>query len=75
MAREEPGSANTEFFICIGAQPELDFGGKRNPDGKGFAAFGKITSGMKIVRQIQKLKDKQQYLENAVPILNIRRKL
>lgn len=75
MAREDPGSANTEFFICIGAQPELDFGGKRNPDGEGFAAFGQITSGMKIVRQIQKLKDKQQYLKSPVPILNIRRKL
>ena len=75
MAREDPGSANTEFFICIGAQPELDFGGKRNPDGEGFAAFGQITSGMKIVRQIQKLKDKQQYLKSPVPILNIRRTL
>ena len=35
-----PDSANSEFFICVGDQPELDFGGKRNPDGQGFAAFG-----------------------------------
>ncbi|MCA1758379.1 MAG: peptidylprolyl isomerase, partial [Bacteroidales bacterium] len=42
MARNEPGTASTEFFICIGNQPELDFGGKRNPDGQGFAAFGKV---------------------------------
>ncbi len=75
MAREEPGTANTEFFICIGKQPELDFGGKRNPDGKGFAAFGKITSGMNIVRKIQQLKDSDQYLDEPLPILRIRRKL
>jgi peptidyl-prolyl cis-trans isomerase A (cyclophilin A) len=29
MARDEPGSASSEFFICVGDQPELDFGGKR----------------------------------------------
>jgi peptidyl-prolyl cis-trans isomerase A (cyclophilin A) len=40
MARDKPGTASSEFFICIGNQPELDFGGKRNPDGQGFAAFG-----------------------------------
>ena len=42
MARSRPGSATSEFFICIGDQPELDFGGKRNPDRQGFAAFGKV---------------------------------
>ena len=74
MAREAPGTANTEFFICIGNQPELDFGGKRNPDGKGFAAFGRITSGMHLVKKIQALEDDQQYLKAPVPILSIRRK-
>jgi len=53
MARDKPGSASTEFFICMGDQPELDFGGKRNPDGQGFAAFGKVTSGKEIVKLIQ----------------------
>jgi peptidyl-prolyl cis-trans isomerase A (cyclophilin A) len=53
MARSEPGSATSEFFICINDQPELDFGGMRNPDGQGFATFGKVTSGMDVVRQIQ----------------------
>lgn len=38
------------FFVCIGDQPELDFGGKRNPDGQGFAAFGQVTSGMELIR-------------------------
>jgi peptidyl-prolyl cis-trans isomerase A (cyclophilin A) len=73
MARNAPGSASSEFFICIGNQPELDFGGKRNPDGQGFAAFGKVTKGMEVVLKIQKLKDKEQYLEKPVKIFEIQR--
>jgi peptidyl-prolyl cis-trans isomerase A (cyclophilin A) len=68
MARNSPGTASTEFFICIGNQPELDFGGKRNPDGQGFAAFGRVNKGMDIVRKIQKMKDKDQYLQEPVSV-------
>jgi cyclophilin family peptidyl-prolyl cis-trans isomerase len=53
MARFAPDSAQDHFFICIGDQPELDFGGRRNPDGQGFAAFGKVVKGMDVVRKIQ----------------------
>ncbi|WP_037327781.1 peptidylprolyl isomerase [Runella zeae] len=53
MARGKPESGASEFFICINAQPELDFGGKRNPDGQGFAAFGKVIKGMEVVKKIQ----------------------
>lgn len=53
MARSEPGTAGSEFFICVNDQPHLDYGGKRNPDGQGFAAFGKVVKGMDIVRKIQ----------------------
>jgi peptidyl-prolyl cis-trans isomerase A (cyclophilin A) len=56
MARLEPGSARSEFFICINNQPELDFGGRRNPDGQGFAAFGRVIEGMEVVRTIQNMK-------------------
>ena len=52
MGRLAPGTASSEFFICIGDQPDLDYGGKRYPDGQGFAAFGKVISGMDIVRKI-----------------------
>jgi len=53
IARDAVGTGTAgAFFICIGDQPELDFGGKRNPDGQGFAAFGHVTSGMKGVRAI-----------------------
>lgn len=68
MARMEPGTASTEFFICIGNQPELDFGGKRNPDGHGFAAFGQVVEGMDVVRKIQQQKDKNQTLIEKIAI-------
>lgn len=53
MARGAPHSATSDFFICIGDQPSLDFGGMRNPDEQGFAAFGQIRKGMEIVKKIQ----------------------
>lgn len=56
MARSGPNSATSEFFICINNQPALDYGGARNPDGYGFAAFGKVTAGMDVVRKIQSQK-------------------
>ena len=37
----------------INDQPELDFAGKRNADGQGFAVFGRVTAGMDVVRKIQ----------------------
>jgi peptidyl-prolyl cis-trans isomerase A (cyclophilin A) len=52
MARDGPDTAQSSFSICVGDQPELDFGGKRNPDGQGFAAFGRVIEGMDVVRQI-----------------------
>ena len=52
MARTEPNSAQESFFICIEDQPELDFGGKRNLDGQGFAVFGYVTDGMDVVQKI-----------------------
>ena len=52
MARAAVGTATTEFFICIGDQPALDFGGTRNDDGQGFAVFGRVVEGMDVVRAI-----------------------
>lgn len=53
LARGEPGTGSgAAFFICVGDQPALDFGAMRNPDGLGFAAFGKVTRGMDVVHRI-----------------------
>lgn len=74
MARWTPGTATSEFFICVGDQPDLDFGGKRNPDGQGFAAFGKVTKGMDVVMKIHSIEAPSQYLEKPVLIYRITRK-
>jgi peptidyl-prolyl cis-trans isomerase A (cyclophilin A) len=73
MARGAPNSAQSSFFICINDQPELDFGGKRNPDGQGFAAFGKVIKGMDTVKKIQAQKNKDHYLTEPVVIYTVRR--
>ncbi len=53
MARTGPDTATASFSIVIGNQPEMDFGGRRNPDGQGFAVFGWVVRGMEVVRAIQ----------------------
>lgn len=73
MARGGPNTATSDFFITIGAQPSLDEGGKRNRDGQGFAAFGRVTSGMSVVRAIQQSPHDAQTLTPPVAIRNIRR--
>jgi peptidyl-prolyl cis-trans isomerase A (cyclophilin A) len=53
MARNGPDTATASFSIVIGNQPEMDFGGRRNPDGQGFAVFGRVVRGMDVVKVIQ----------------------
>jgi peptidyl-prolyl cis-trans isomerase A (cyclophilin A) len=85
VARSAPNSGGSEFFICVNDQPELDFGGKRNPDGNGFAAFGKVIKGMDVVRKIQQgetgvsnaptnaFANPTQYLKQPIVIKKVRR--
>ena len=79
MARSEPGTASSEFFINVGANPSLDFAGERNPDGQGFAAFGKVVDGMDAVRAIHAAPAQEgegfdgQILVEPVKIISVRR--
>ena len=73
MARGGPDSARSSFFICIGDQPSLDFGGHRNLDGQGFAAFGKVVEGMDVVRRIQRSAATGQNLTPPIRIVSARR--
>jgi peptidyl-prolyl cis-trans isomerase A (cyclophilin A) len=73
MARASPDSATSDFFICVGAQPELDFGGRRNPDGQGFAAFGRVVKGLDILRKIHQAAADQQALTPPIKIIAIKR--
>ncbi len=69
MARGDPDTATGDFFICIGEQPSLDFGGMRNADGQGFAAFGQVISGMGVVRRIHRSPADEG--ENLLPPITI----
>ena len=73
MARAGPNTATSGFFLTIGAQPSLDEGGHRNPDGQGFAAFGQVTAGLEFVRAIQQSPHSEQNLTPPVEIHGIRR--
>jgi len=53
MARAAPDSATSSWSIVVRDSPAMDFGGQRNPDGQGFAVFGRVVSGMAVVRAIQ----------------------
>ena len=73
MARAGVDTATHEFFICVGDQPELDFGGKRNLDGQGFAVFGRVVKGMDVVRRIQESPARGESLTPVIVITRIRR--
>ena len=73
LARILPGTASSEFFICLGDQPSYDYGGDANPDKQGFAAFGKVIKGMEIVRLIHEQADFNGTLTPPIEIINIKR--
>lgn len=73
MARNEPGTATSEFFICLDDEPELDFKGLRNPDGAGFAAFGQVVKGMDVAEKIHQSKADEQYLTPKILVFSVRK--
>ena len=82
LARRAPGTATSDFFICVGDAPYLDADPKASGDNLGFAAFGRVASGMDIVRAILALPTSPtagapemagQMLDPPVPIVSARR--
>ena len=71
LARLAPGTASSEFFICVGKQPGLDAGGENVADKLGYAAFGRVVKGMDVVRKIYRQNDTDQHFNPPVPIFNI----
>ena len=52
MARNEPGSATADFFICASPMAYLDAKPGAPGDNQGFAAFGTVVNGLDVVRKI-----------------------
>lgn len=71
LARTTPGTAGTEFFICIGKQEGLDYGGENIADGQGYAAFGKVVRGLDVLYKIYRQPEDDQYFEPPVDIYSI----
>ena len=73
MAGNEPGTANSEIFICINDQPKLDYNDSRNTSGLGFTAFRMVKSGMNIVKKIQQSSSDGQVLNKPTRVKSIER--
>lgn len=73
LARQAPGSAHTEFFICVGDQLGLDYGGENNPDGQGYAAFGKVIRGMDVVNRMYVAPERDGQFTPQIFITRMRR--
>jgi len=72
MARFEPGTATSEFFIMMEDEPGFDFGGANNADGLGYAAFGRVVDGMDIAEKIYERPEYKQRFYPPVAILDIK---
>jgi len=73
LARTLPGTANTEFFICIGDQLQFDYGKGDGEDQEGYAAFGTVFKGMDIVRKIQNERSSGEHFDAPIVISKIRK--
>jgi peptidyl-prolyl cis-trans isomerase A (cyclophilin A) len=71
LARAAPGTATTEFFICIGNQYGFDYGGANNPDGQGYASFGKVVEGLGVMRNIYDAPEEGEYFVPPIMLYNI----
>ncbi len=74
LARLEPGTANTEFFICIGENPTFNAGGLKTGDTLGYAAFGRVVKGLDVLMAIYNRDETDQEFTPPVGISKIRRK-
>ena len=82
MARNAPGSATCDFFICASPMPYLDAHPGAPGDNLGFAAFGTVVQGLDVVKKILALPAngpapypamKGQMLDPTVAIVSMKR--
>ena len=73
LARTTPGTAGTEFFICVGDQTIFDQGRGHRADTLGYAAFGTVVTGMPIVRKILEQPSTGENFDKQIMIEKIKR--
>ncbi len=71
-SRYEAGEPYGSFFVCMRDEPELDFGGRRHPDGLGFAVFGRVSAGFAALESIVKRAERTEYLTGRIRIIRAR---
>ncbi|MEM9013476.1 MAG: peptidylprolyl isomerase [Pseudomonadota bacterium] len=69
-ARNAPGETYGSFFICMRDEPELDWGGKRHPDGLGFAVFGSVVDGFDVVDALFRRREGQEFMDEPILIVS-----
>jgi len=52
MGRHAPGTAQSDWFICLGDMSYLDADPKNPRANPGFAAFGQVVEGLEVVQKI-----------------------
>ncbi|RDJ27745.1 peptidylprolyl isomerase [Bosea caraganae] len=72
MARRGTGTPGSEYFIILRDEPELDFGGRRNPDGQGFAAFAEVVEGFDTLERLHERGEDEQFVRDPVPVLSVK---
>ncbi len=71
MARTgDPNSATSQFFINTKNNYFLDYKSK-TPQGWGYAVFGEVTTGMRVVRQIEAVPTTTKHGMQNVPVQDV----
>ena len=63
--RADPNSATAQFFINHKDNPSLDY---PQPDGAGYAVFGKVTKGIEVVDKIAQVPTGNRGMHQNVPL-------
>lgn len=71
-ARFELGQLYGSFFVCMRDEPELDWGGNRQADRQGFAAFGEVVSGFDALESVFEQAGAHQMLADQIPVSGVR---
>jgi len=64
----DPDSASNQFFINVTDNPFLD---RPQPDGAGYAVFGKVVEGLDVVDKIKGVETRSHGMHDDVPVSDV----